>query len=163
MFICAAEQWTVCVELSTKEPFASKSKVKRTPLTPRQYQTALQKGRAALGQPYAISARFIARGRTLAIAYSNGMTVSFSVRSSEILSHYPDADLSEPEVSPGGDGVSFPHADLAFATRALVAPFLPEDAARQKVASILGKTRSENKAQASRSNGAKGGRPRKAA
>ena len=130
-------------------------------LSQQDYEDALRKGRAELAKPHATFARFNAKTRVLSIGYSNGMTVSFDVRKSTILCAHGGADLSEPQVSPGGDGIVFDKAGLAFATHALVAPFLPEDAARQKIASLLGQARSPRKAAASKANGAKGGRPRK--
>ena len=134
----------------------------KTPLIRQQdYEAALQRGLAALARPYAISAKFNARTRLLSIAYSNGMTVSFDSRRSAILAAHEGANLSDPQVSPGGDGIAFEKAGIECSVPALVGPFLPEDAARQKIASLLGRVRSTRKAATSRINGATGGRPRK--
>jgi hypothetical protein len=126
-----------------------------------EYQRALDKGCAAMLDPYAIGARFSARSHSLSIEYSNGMTVSLDVRKSPLLTAHPDADLSEPYVTPGGDGLIFDKADLSFGIPSLVAPFLPESLARQKISSIMGRVRSSKKAESSKANGARGGRPRK--
>ncbi len=129
--------------------------------SPEEYQCALNHGLAAMQEPYADKARFNSKSRVLAIEYSNGMTVSFDVRRSPILSKHQDADFSDPYVTPGGDGLLFERANLSFAVVGLVGPFLPESLARQKIASVLGKIRSPKKALASKNNGVKGGRPKK--
>ena len=80
------------------------------------------------------------------------------MRRSQILSQYADADLSEPEVSPGGDGVSFPHTYLVFTTCVLVAPFPPKSTLPKRAGFILDQAHGHSKTQAFRSNSANGGR-----
>jgi hypothetical protein len=130
-------------------------------ISEQQYQEALSRGCDALAEPHATAAHFNDRTRVLSIDYSNGLSINFDVRASSILAKFADSDLSEPYVSPGGDGLLFEKAGLSFALPSVVASALPESLARMRVATALGQARSEKKAQASRANGAKGGRPRK--
>jgi hypothetical protein len=125
------------------------------------YERAIEVGKRAMQEPFATAARFNARTHTLALIYSNGMTLAIDIRQSPILSAYQNVDLSSPYVTPGGDGLLFDKAGLSFGIPSLVASFLPESLARQKIASILGKVKSSAKAASSKENGAKGGRPRK--
>ena len=133
----------------------------KTLISDKNYAQALEKGRAALAQPHATAARFNARRRVLSLEYSNGMVLSFDIRSSAILGAHADADLSDPYVTPGGDGIVFDKSGLSFGIPGLVAPLLPLSLARQKIASVIGQAKSPRKAAASKANGAKGGRPRK--
>jgi hypothetical protein len=125
------------------------------------YKKAINVGRASMSEPYATEARFVARSHSLSIKYSNGMTLVLDVRQSPILSAHPDADLSSPYVTPGGDGILFDNSRLSFGLPNLVAPFLPVSLARQRIASDIGRVRSPAKAAAAKANGAKGGRPKK--
>ena len=127
-----------------------------TLITRQDYQRALEDGLRALQDPYATYARFNQKSHVLAITYSNGMTVSFDIRKSPMLSQHQGADLSDPYITPGGDGLLFEKAGLSFATIGLVAPFLPESLARQKIDSVIGKVCSSGKARASRANGTRG-------
>jgi hypothetical protein len=130
-------------------------------ISEKDYQEALAKGSAALAEPHATAARFNTRTRILSINYSNGLSIHFDVRASSILAGHADADLSDPYVTPGGDGLLFERAGLSFALPSVVASILPESLARMRVAAVQGRVRSDKKAEAARANGAKGGRPRK--
>lgn len=126
-----------------------------------QYQAALERGRQELAAPHAIDARFDRVGRKLTIVFSNGLEVSLRPEVSEFLREHADADLSNPYVTPGGDGLIFEAADIAVSIPGLISQLLPENIARKKMASALGSRTSERKSEAARANGAKGGRPKR--
>jgi len=126
------------------------------------YDAALVKGREALTRPHAVSASYNKGRHELTIKFSNGLKVNVDARLSSFLSKHLDDDLSEPYVTPGGDGLIFDHANLSVGIPGLLAQFIPLDTARQVVASAIGSVSSEKKTAAARENGAKGGRPRKA-
>lgn len=130
-------------------------------ISEKMYEDALARGREALERPHAVSASYNKGKHELTIKFSNGLKVNVDARKSTFLGKHLDADLSEPYVTPGGDGLIFDHANLSVGIPGLLAQFLPLDAARQVVASAMGSVRSEMKSAAARENGAKGGRPRK--
>ncbi len=125
------------------------------------YEAALKKGRQKLEQPHALSARYNARSHELTLLFSNGFKCSLDVRRAALLSEHPDADFSDPYVTPGGDGLIFDRAGLQVGVPALVGPFLPQSVARHSVSAAQGRRTSAHKAAAARLNGAKGGRPKK--
>jgi hypothetical protein len=125
------------------------------------YDAALKKGKRELAERHAVSARFNARGHKLTIVFSNGFECAVDVREAAVLRDYPDADLSDAYVTPGGDGLIFDKAGLQVGLPALIAPFLPPEIARAARAANNGKIISKEKASAARRNGALGGRPRR--
>lgn len=126
------------------------------------YQKALASGRAAMmREPYATHARFNPRTHLLSVEFSNGTIVGVDVRKAAVLRDFPQTAFSDPYVTPGGDGLLFEKAKLSVSIPGLLGPLLPEDVARQKIASVMGKASSAKKAAAAQANGAKGGRPKK--
>lgn len=127
------------------------------------YMQALTRGRQALVEPHAVSARYIANARVLELAYSNGLTLR--IRPSEVpaLKDVPRSALMQAYVTPGGDGLVFGESEIAaISIPGLVARLIPVDIARRVVAAARGSIRSPSKSEAARRNGAKGGRPAKA-
>ncbi|WP_233235756.1 DUF2442 domain-containing protein [Bordetella sp. LUAb4] len=126
------------------------------------YKQALARGRQALADPHVISARYIAHARVLELAYSNGLMLRFDPKEVPALKDLPRNVLAQAYVTPGGDGLVFGEEDTAaISIPGLVARLIPVDIARRTVAAARGSVRSENKAEAARRNGAKGGRPAK--
>lgn len=125
------------------------------------YDAGLAKGKRELIERHAVSARFNARAHKLTIVFSNGFECAIDVRQAVVLRDHLDADLSDPYVTPGGDGLIFEKAGLEVGFPALIAPFLPPEIARAARASHNGKISSPQKASAARLNGALGGRPRR--
>lgn len=132
-------------------------------ITQQDYDQALAKGRAEMQKPHAIGARFVGRTWTLEVAFSNGSKFSFDARETPHLRDHALATLRNPRVTAGGDGLVFEQADVALNLPILLAPFVPLEIARSRVAAESGGVTSEKKAHAARANGAKGGRPRKVA
>lgn len=130
-------------------------------ITQEDYEAALAKGRDELAKPHVVAARFVARGAALHVQFSNGLTLVVDARAVPAFQGLPLSSLKDPQVTAGGDGLVFDEANLAFDLPSLLAPFLPIELARSRVAAELGKETTAKKAQAARANGAKGGRPRK--
>ena len=127
------------------------------------YEQALARGRQALAEPHAVSARYVANARVLELAYSNGLTLRFDPKEVPALKNLPRSALAHAYVTPGGDGLVFGEADAAAVSiPGLLARLIPVDIARRTVAAARGSVRSASKADAARRNGAKGGRPVKA-
>ena len=131
-------------------------------ISPDDYAKALARGRQALAEPYAISARYVASARVLELAYSNGLTLRFDPKEMPALKDLPRSALVQAHVTPGGDGLVFGDSEAAAVSiPGLVARLIPVDIARRAVAAARGSVRSASKADAARRNGAKGGRPAK--
>lgn len=129
-------------------------------ITREAYEQALARGREALEEPHAVSARYISHARVLELVYSNGLSLRIDPRGVPVLKDLPRERLMQPYVTPGGDGLLFGEDDAAAVSiPGLVARLIPVDIARRTVAAARGRVRSEHKAEAARRNGAKGGRP----
>ncbi|OWT69147.1 MULTISPECIES: hypothetical protein [unclassified Achromobacter] len=127
------------------------------------YKQALARGRQALAEPHVVSARYILHARVLELAYSNGLALRIDPKEVPALKDLPRQVLAQAYVTPGGDGLLFGEEETAtISIPGLVARLIPVDIARRTVAAARGSVRSENKAEAARRNGAKGGRPAKA-
>lgn len=127
------------------------------------YEQALVRGREALEEPHAVSARYVAHARVLELAYSNGLVLRIDPKGVPALKGVPRSVLAQAYVTPGGDGVVFGEdGAAAISIPGLVARLIPVDIARRTVAAARGRVRSTHKAEAARRNGAKGGRPAKA-
>ena len=130
-------------------------------ITEKDYQTALAKGRAEMEKPHAVEAQFVLDTPHLVVRYSNNFAFVLDVSVNQHLRDYDLALLRNPQVTTGGDGILFEGADLALNLPDLLAPYMPLDLARSRVAAELGSKKSEKKAEAARANGARGGRPKK--
>lgn len=127
------------------------------------YDQALARGRQALEEPHAVSARYLSHARVLELVYSNGLTLRIDPNGVSALKDIPRGALAQPYVTPGGDGLVFGEDGVAAVSiPGLVARLIPVDIARRTVAAARGRVRSAHKAEAARRNGAKGGRPAKA-
>jgi hypothetical protein len=112
--------------------------------------------------PIAIAARYDRRIGRLVIDLSTGLSIAFKPHDAQGLEAAKPQQLSKIEISPSGFGIHFPDLDAD-----LYLPGLLEGVfgSRRWMASQLGKTggrsTSAAKTAASRSNGKRGGRPKK--
>ena len=110
-----------------------------------------------------VDARYEPRERSLRITFRSGGGVLIPLEKvSELAGHSP-SDLAKVEISPFGDGLSWPTLDVDIDV-----PGLIEDVFGARLFAAAtdrrgGRRRTKAKAAAARVNGAKGGRPRKRA
>jgi Protein of unknown function (DUF2442) len=113
--------------------------------------------------PVAVAARYDRRLGKLVITLSSGLDIAFRPREAQGLETAKPADLTVLEISPSGQGIHVPAVDADLYLPALLEGFL---GSRRWLAARLGreggKARSVAKGAASRENGRRGGRPRKA-
>ncbi|KRA55717.1 DUF2442 domain-containing protein [Devosia sp. Root635] len=126
-----------------------------------QYDAATRRGESARAlSPLPSLVRFDARTGRLVVEFTNGAALMVPARSLQGLEEATDAQLAEVELA-GETGLHWPSRDVDFTIAGLMqgifgtAQFM---AAQRKG----GQSRSAAKVAASRANGAKGGRPRKA-
>lgn len=127
----------------------------------RDYRDAMSRGEAErAGAPVPASVRFDRPSARIVVEFTNGASFMVPARSIQGLETATDAQLSEVELL-GETGLHWESLDVDYTVAGLMngvfgtAKFM--DAQRRG-----GQSRSEAKAAASRANGAKGGRPKKA-
>lgn len=122
-----------------------------------------QKRAAALAHgPVAIAAKYDRRVHRVVIRLNTGLEISFLPRDAQGLELARPQDLDEIEISPSGLGLHFTKLDADLYLPALLQGFLgSEKWAAARLGVRGGSVKSEAKAIAARSNGARGGRPRK--
>ena len=129
-------------------------------LTDAEIDAALERGRRLQAQePRASAARFDPRTGKITLDLTNGCTFTFPARLIQGLEGAVDADLAPVELLPQGRGLHWEVPDVDISVPGLVNGIF---GTRAYMARIAGRSRSPAKAAASRANGAKGGRPRKA-
>ena len=130
-------------------------------LTDREIDAALERERvAAETEPRAVAARYDAKSGRIIIDLTNGATFAFPARLAEGLADARPEDLAEIEILGRGHGLHWERLDVDFSVPGLVAGIF---GTARWMAARAGRTTSPAKAAAARANGAKGGRPRKAA
>lgn len=114
--------------------------------------------------PVAARARFDRRRGRVVVTLTSGLELAFRPEQAQGLQHATPAQLAEIEITPSGQGLHFPQLDADLFLPALLEGFF---GSRQWSAAELGrrggKRSSAAKAAAARSNGQRGGRPRRAA
>ncbi len=112
--------------------------------------------------PTAIVARYDRRIRRLVIDLSTGLSIMFKPHDTQGLEEAKPEQLAKIEISPSGLGIHFPNLDVDLYLPGLLEGFL---GSWRWMASQLGKRGGQSisaaKTAASRSNGKRGGRPRK--
>ncbi|MDN8614556.1 DUF2442 domain-containing protein [Variovorax ginsengisoli] len=126
----------------------------------KQAEARMQKRRDA--GPRAVSAHYDRRVGRVVVQLNTGVELGFPPSLAEGLAQARPKDLVDIEVSPAGTGLHFPLLDVDLYVPALLEGIL---GSRKWMAQAMGKAggaqTSEAKAQAARSNGKLGGRPRK--
>jgi hypothetical protein len=130
-------------------------------LTQAQVEDANARGRAiADATPLATRARYDRRARRIVIDLTNGSLFAFPVELGQGLAGASAEALGDIELSGGGYGLHWPQLDVDLSVPGLLAGAF---GTARWMAAQAGRASSPAKAAAARRNGAKGGRPRKAA
>lgn len=130
-------------------------------LTQAQIDRANAAGRElAAAVPQAVRARYDRRSRRIVIDLTNGSRFAFPPELAQGLSGASPEALSQIEVSGGGYGLHWPSLDVDLSVPGLLAGVF---GTARWMAAKAGRATSPAKAAAARRNGAKGGRPKKAA
>jgi hypothetical protein len=130
-------------------------------LTEAAIDTALKRGRIAqASEPRAAAARYDRKAGRIVVDLTNGCTFAFPPRLAQGLEEATDDQLAEVEILGQGYGLHWEALDVDLSLPGLMAGIFGTKA---YMARRAGQATSAAKAAASRANGAKGGRPRKAA
>ncbi|WP_304177603.1 DUF2442 domain-containing protein [Phenylobacterium aquaticum] len=130
-------------------------------LSEAQIVAAEERGRiAAQVEPRAASARYDRRQGRIVVALTNGCTFAFPPRLAQGLEGATDEQLAAFEILGAGYGLHWESLDVDLSIPGLLAGLF---GAKSYMARHAGQARSPAKSAAARVNGAKGGRPRKAA
>lgn len=130
-------------------------------LTDTAIAAALERGRAAhANEPRAAAARYDRSSGRVIVDLENGCTFAFPPRLAQGLEAASDDQLAAVEILGRGYGLHWEELDVDLSLLGLMAGIFGTKA---WMARRAGQTTSAAKAAASRANGAKGGRPRKAA
>lgn len=128
-----------------------------------QVEAAETRGRALLDrEPRALAARYDAKSERIVLELSNGATFAFPPRLAQGLDGATARQLAEVEISGAGFGLHWESLDTDLSILGLLTGSFGTKAWMQELARRAGQSRSPAKAEAARTNGAKGGRPRKA-
>ncbi|HEY2475836.1 MAG TPA: DUF2442 domain-containing protein [Candidatus Cybelea sp.] len=130
------------------------------PLTEAMYA----RGRKAVRhEPFdVVRATYDRKADSLKLELRKGITVSIPRKHIRELTNADAGDLARVEIQPGGDGISFRKIDVDIYVPGLLADELDTIFAKAMGHRTRGRS-TPRKAAASRANGRKGGRPRKAA
>lgn len=122
---------------------------------------AIERGRAARAlELRAVSACYDLQKGRMVIDLTNGCSFMFPPRLAQGLEDASDEDIAQVEILGAGYGLHWQALDVDLSVQGLLAGIL---GTKTFMARRAGKATSPAKAAAARTNGAKGGRPRKAA
>ena len=107
------------------------------------------------------SAHYDGSAGLVMLELSNGCVFGFPPRVIPELAKAPPAELAAVQLSPGGGAIHWEALDADLSVPGLLLASVDRPARLRELARLAGQTRSEAKAAAARSNGAKGGRPRR--
>lgn len=132
-----------------------------TDLTDAEIDAALERGRIAhTTEPRAVTARYDRKTDRIIVGLTNGCSFNFPPRLAQGLETATDAELGQVELIGEGYGLHWEALDVDLSLPGLLAGIF---GTRSHMARLAGRATSPAKAAAARVNGAKGGRPRKAA
>ena len=113
---------------------------------------------------YAVSARYERRRSRVVVVLNAGVELAFPTRLAEGLAGASPESLADIEISPAGLGLRWPRLDADLYVPALLqGVFGSKSWMARQLGAEGGRARTVAKRAASRENGRKGGRPRKAA
>lgn len=125
--------------------------------------SARRKGaRAAISEPRARSARYVAASNRIIVSLTNGCQFIFPPRLVQGLAGAPPELIADVEITPRGAGLRWARLDVDLSVPNLALGIFGTQAWMRELAKRGGATTSRAKARAARENGRKGGRPRKA-
>lgn len=128
-----------------------------------QFELAEARGQAMLeAAPRAASARYDAASGRVIVEMTNGCTFAFPARRVEELEDASDGEIAAVEIAGAGFGLHWEARDADLTLSGLMNGVFGTKAWMSELARRAGRSRSLAKAAAARTNGAKGGRPRKA-
>lgn len=128
----------------------------------RQYQAAAARGRQRMeAEPSAERAHYDRRQHRIVVELNNDCTFIFPPDKAQGLRGAAPQDLARVEVLPTGAALRWPSLDADFTIAGLLAGIFGTKAWMAELGRKGGSVTSEAKAAAARTNGAKGGRPRK--
>lgn len=129
-----------------------------------QIEQAKRAGAAALEtEPRAKSARYSPARRQVIVELTNGCSFIFPVDKAQGLAGASDKDLADVKVLGAGFGLHWEKLDADLSIASLVIGIFGSKAWMRELARRGGASTSTAKAAAARTNGAKGGRPKKSA
>ena len=108
-----------------------------------------------------MSARYDSRKKLIVIDLVNGSSFSFPPHLAQGLTNASPAELADIEITPQGIGLHWSQLDADLTVEGLLAGLFGSRSWMRQHAAKAGSVKSTAKAQASKANGAKGGRPRK--
>ena len=111
----------------------------------------------------ALSARYDRRTGRIMMELTNGFVFGFPAKAIAALTHATADQLAAVALSPGGSGLHWEELDADLNIPGLLLSSIDHSTQVVELARAAGRVRSPAKAAAARRNGAKGGRPRKAA
>jgi hypothetical protein len=112
---------------------------------------------------HAVSARYDRRRSRVVVTLNTGIELAFPTRLAEGLADASPENLAEIEISPAGLGLHWPRLDADLYVPALLqGVFGSKSWMARQLGAQGGRSRTVAKVAASRENGRKGGRPRKA-
>lgn len=125
---------------------------------------AKERGKAANASfPHATAVAYSADHNLVVIDLENGAKFAFPPNIAQGLENASAEQLARVEVTPGGHGLLWPEIDAALSVQGVLSGIFGSKAWAKDFASRGGRSQSSAKVSAARTNGAKGGRPRKRA